>query len=305
MKISTLISSLPPLLALAFVTTVSPVQAQSPAPTPLPTTEVMRPGESPYSFYMRLGYAAAQRDDYQTAALYFRNALFEKPRDRDATIAYWNSRDAITKRADGNSQTQPESDYDRYMEIGYDATEEGNYQTALINFERALAERPNDYFATQAARNVKTYIQRGQGKAPATQATIPNFYPGELPYDRYMRLGYAAAQRQAYRVAADHFRSALNFRPNDRQATIAYWNAVDVLKGGKRERQSASSESAYDRYMRLGYDASERGVYEQALRRFQKALKERPGDQYATQAIRNVRTYITRGQAASGKGANN
>lgn len=302
MKITTLISSLPSLLALAIVTTGSPVQAQSPTTAP-PSTEVIRPGESSYNYYMRLGYAAAQRDDYQMAALHFRNALFERPRDRDATVAYWNSRDAITKRTDSNNQTQPESDYDRYMEIGYDATEEGNYQTALINFERALTERPGNYFAMQAVRNVKTFIQRGQGKAPVAQATIPNFYPGELPYDRYMRLGYSATQRKAYRMAADHFRSALNFRPNDRQATIAYWNAVDVVKGGKREKQDASTESAYDRYMRLGYDASERGAYEQALRRFQRALKERPGDQYATQAIRNIRTYIVRGQTSSEKGA--
>lgn len=299
MKISKLVS-LPSALGLAIATTVSPVQAQAPtSTTPPPTTEIMRPGESPYNYYMRLGYAAAQRKAYQMASLHFRNALFEKPRDRDATVAYWNMHDAINKQADSPNQTQPESEYDRYMEIGYDATEEGNYQTALINFERALSERPGDSFAMQAARNVKTFIQRGQGKNPVAQGTLPNFYPGELPYDRYMRLGYAAIQRQAHRIAADHFRSALNFRPNDRQATIAYWNAVDVVKGGKRESQDASPESAYDRYMRLGYDASERGAYEQALRRFQKALEERPKDQYATQAIRNVRTYIARGQASS------
>lgn len=299
MKLKTLISTLPPLMALTLATTLSPAQAQSPIPAPQPTTEVMQPGESPYNYHMRLGYAAAQRDDYQTAALYFRNALFEKPRDRDATIAYWNSRDAITKRAGTNNPAEPESAYDRYMEIGYDATETGNYQTALINFARALEERPDDYFATQAVRNVKTYIQRGQDQSPAAPATIPNFYPGELPYDRYMRLGYAAAQRQDYRTAADHFRSALNFRPTDRQATIAYWNAVDILKGGKKETQATSPESAYDRNMRWGYDASERGAYQQSLRRFQKALQKRPGDPYATQAIRNVQTYIQRGQTSN------
>lgn len=299
MKVTTLISAIPTLFALTLMPIASPAQAQAPNPVPLSTTETLRPGESTYDYYMRVGYAAAQRDDYQTAALYFRNALFEKPRDRDATIAYWNSRDAITERAVGNNTTQPESAYDRYMEIGYDATESGDYQTALINFERALAERPNDYFATQAARNVNTYIQRGQNVS-VSQPAIPNFYPGELPYDRYMRFGYAAAQRQDHRAAADHFRSALNFRPNDRQATIAYWNAVDVLKGGKRETQSTTPESAYDRYMRLGYDATERGALQQALRRFQKALQERQGDQYATQAIRNVKTYILQGQTPSG-----
>jgi Flp pilus assembly protein TadD len=48
------------------------------------------------------------------------------------------------------------------MRIGYAATQRGDYQTALINFRRALQARPNDSYATQAIRNVETYIQRNQ-----------------------------------------------------------------------------------------------------------------------------------------------
>lgn len=44
--------------------------------------------------------------------------------------------------------------------------------------------------------------------------------------------------------------------------------------------------------MRLGYDATERKNYTQALTFFENALDERPGDSYAVQAIRNVQTYL-------------
>jgi hypothetical protein len=47
------------------------------------------------------------------------------------------------------------------MRIGYSATDNNDYQTALINFRRALKARPNDAYAAQAIRNVSTYIQRG------------------------------------------------------------------------------------------------------------------------------------------------
>lgn len=48
--------------------------------------------------------------------------------------------------------------YTRVMLIGYAAEEQGDYQTALINFRRALAERPGDKYALRAIANVESYI---------------------------------------------------------------------------------------------------------------------------------------------------
>ncbi|NJL85699.1 MAG: hypothetical protein HC886_06510 [Leptolyngbyaceae cyanobacterium SM1_1_3] len=48
--------------------------------------------------------------------------------------------------------------YARAMQIGYAATGQGDYQTALINFRRALVARPGDRYATAAIANVESYI---------------------------------------------------------------------------------------------------------------------------------------------------
>lgn len=121
--------------------------------------------ESPYDRYMRLGYAALQTEDYQIARTYFRSALEVRPYDRHATISYWNAIDMLQQQeraAAGDPSPAITSDYDRYMRIGYDATEQRDYNTALINFRRALAERPGDPYASQAVRNVSTYLQAEQ-----------------------------------------------------------------------------------------------------------------------------------------------
>lgn len=146
------------ILGLALFTSVHRVAAQT---ANIPAV-VLRPakGESHYDFQMRLGYAAAQREDYATALIRFRDALYVRPNDRNATIAYYNMLDIL----DGNkpkSIDSPKSAYDRYMRIGYSATENQDYQTALINFRRALQKRPNDPYASQAIRNIRTYINRG------------------------------------------------------------------------------------------------------------------------------------------------
>ncbi|MBD2260255.1 hypothetical protein H6G13_22025 [Pseudanabaena sp. FACHB-2040] len=52
---------------------------------------------------------------------------------------------------------QPDA-YTRAMLLGYAAAEQGDYQTALINFRRALAARPNDRYAQAAIRNMESFI---------------------------------------------------------------------------------------------------------------------------------------------------
>ncbi|MEB3308664.1 MAG: tetratricopeptide repeat protein [Snowella sp.] len=273
------------------------LQAQPTVPTipPSPTVAPNQTTETPYSQYMRLGYAAYQRGEAETAILYFRNALYERPNDRAATIAYWNARNARSHQTN-QAVSQPLTDYDRYMTAGYDATDLKDYSTALDNFKRALEERSGDYYATQAFRNVQTYLTRGQGKPVARDPLPPTVaYPLESPYNRYLRLGYAAQQRGDYQTAANYFRSALAENPRDRYATIAYWNAMDASTKSTRSNTTAT-ESDYDRYMRIGYDATEREDYQTALINFQRALKERPNDYYAIQAVRNIQTYIVEGQ---------
>jgi tetratricopeptide (TPR) repeat protein len=55
--------------------------------------------------------------------------------------------------------------YTQAMLIGYAAAEQEDYQTALINFRRALNERPGDRYALAAIANMETYIARQRQEA--------------------------------------------------------------------------------------------------------------------------------------------
>ena len=58
-------------------------------------------------------------------------------------------------------------EYEQCMNIGYAATKQKDYGTALINFRRALGHRPNDPFATKAIHNLEVAM----GTVPATEST--------------------------------------------------------------------------------------------------------------------------------------
>jgi tetratricopeptide (TPR) repeat protein len=289
------VTALSPLLLSGFLLPAFPVVAQT-----SPIAEEIRPGESPYDGNMRLGFAAMDRKDYQGAVNYFREALFSVPEDREATIAYWNARKALHDSTSITDRTPRESAYDRSMRLGYDEVHKRDYQSALINFNRALEERPGDHYASLALRNVTAYIaaQKGQPLSNIEQISLnvaDNHYAGESAYDRYMRLGYAAAQEKQWATAADYFRSALYDRPDDRLATIAFWNVKHHLNKTGGSPQRVNTIETYNRSMRLGYDAVHRHHFQAALPYFEAALKVKPGDEYATQAIRNVQTYIQQG----------
>jgi tetratricopeptide (TPR) repeat protein len=61
--------------------------------------------------------------------------------------------------------------YTNAMLAGYAAAERKDYQTALINFRRALAARPGDRYASAGIRNMETYIAQERAEA-AKQAEI-------------------------------------------------------------------------------------------------------------------------------------
>lgn len=66
--------------------------------------------------------------------------------------------DPTAPEADADAAEPTPDPYTQAMQVGYAAEELGDYQTALINFRRALAARPGDRYALRAIANVESYI---------------------------------------------------------------------------------------------------------------------------------------------------
>ena len=57
------------------------------------------------------------------------------------------------------TEAQPPCDFTQCMNVGYAAYKQGDYQTALINFERALIQRPDNTYALDAVENTKSAMR--------------------------------------------------------------------------------------------------------------------------------------------------
>lgn len=103
-----------------------------------------------------LGYSSWETGDLLKAYLYYEKALNFQSNDLQAFTNFHILQPHVYQ-INGSC-----SDYEQCMKIGYSSTENKDYQTALINFKKALNFRPNDSYAMTAIKNVSQLIISAQ-----------------------------------------------------------------------------------------------------------------------------------------------
>ncbi|MBD1826066.1 tetratricopeptide repeat protein [Microcoleus vaginatus GB1-A2] len=86
--------------------------------------------------------------------------------------AYFNTSPSETQELSPGSESSPQGsaapgqkyDFKQSMKLGYTYYGQGDYQTALINFNRALQIRPGDAYVVKAVYNTKSAIVQGSVK---------------------------------------------------------------------------------------------------------------------------------------------
>lgn len=120
-----------------------------------------------------------------------------------------------------------------------------------------------------AALAVALFIPAASAQAqvsPVIRTERANYeFPTESYYQRFMRLGDAAMQREDYKLAAEYFKSAFYERPNDRQALMAYTNAIEYFNPTGAELEITRTPSGYTRYIPLDNNVPRRGDYPNSL----------------------------------------
>ena len=109
-------------------------------------------------------------------------------------------------------EPQPTFDFDRAMAIGYAAFEQKDYQTALINFRRALKASPNNNSTIAAVSKTESIIKSENHK-------------------KYMTIGYKAFDSGDYQTALLNFKFALEQRPDSPYAAKAIANTTSLTNG--------------------------------------------------------------------------
>ncbi|NER33121.1 MAG: hypothetical protein F6J93_03420 [Oscillatoria sp. SIO1A7] len=109
-------------------------------------------------------------------------------------------------------ETQRTFDFDLAMAVGDAAFEKKDYQTALINFRRALKASPDNNYAIAAVSKTESIIKSQNHK-------------------KYMTMGYKAFDSGDYQTALLNFKFALEQRPDSPYAAKAIANTTSLTNG--------------------------------------------------------------------------
>ncbi|MGG6295530.1 tetratricopeptide repeat protein [Leptolyngbya sp. AN02str] len=120
---------------------------------------------------MRLGNEALIQQNYERAEAYYKRASLSAPfgdrtafdaMSRAGNLAFRQQVDQqrAKMRASSPGARPARYNYQDSMRVGYAAFQQKDYQTALINFERAIEARPGDRLALDAINNTRRILQQ-------------------------------------------------------------------------------------------------------------------------------------------------
>lgn len=130
--------------------------------------------ETAYQRWLRMATSARNQGHYDAALSYYGRAAEvspDGPNDGEINTAI---EQVLAERLQSFQRTAP--NYVRYIRVADEAFFDGNYDTAILNYRRALREQPKDYYATVRIQQAECIKE----KKPATGAQFrafgcPNF----------------------------------------------------------------------------------------------------------------------------------
>ena len=130
--------------------------------------------ETAYQRFMRIAEQARQQGDFNTALINYGRAHREKPRNLALNSAL---SELLEERLQNLAKSN--SKYVKNVRLADRAYYEGDYDIAIINYTKALEEKPSDYYASTRIQQAKCI----QAEQPATHAQFtvmcPSLYPQE------------------------------------------------------------------------------------------------------------------------------
>jgi tetratricopeptide (TPR) repeat protein len=130
--------------------------------------------ETAFQHWMRIAQQARQQGDFDTALINYGRANREKPRDSDVNAAVF---DLLEKRLQALEKSNPE--YVKYVRVADKAYSEGDYDTAIINYTKAVNKRPGDYYASTRIEQAKCIKTEKPATHSQFEVMCPSLFPSE------------------------------------------------------------------------------------------------------------------------------
>ena len=208
-----------------------------------------------------------------------------------------------------NDKAKLDKDFENYIAKGENAEVAKNYELALSYYDKALEIKPNNADALAKKKNAEDMIlyQEQQRKEQERLAAIEAEKQRKAQIQSLINTGNQQLTEKKYAEAETTFNKVLTLDPNNATAT----EKLGIIAGFYEEIQRQRQEN-YQNAMSEGDYAYASRNYAEAIRQYNIALNNKPGDNIANQRLteaqqaENMRIaslegeyngYITKGDA--------
>jgi tetratricopeptide (TPR) repeat protein len=204
-------------------------------------------------------------------------ALKLKPGDQTATKARATAEAALKPPAPALDPKMVA--YDKWMKQGQAEMNAGKFADAVKAYDEALKVKPGDAAAINGKKAAQDKLKPPPAPAPKQPAA----------YDNWMKQGQTALTRKQWATAIKAFDEALKVKPGDAEAIKGKKAADD----GQKAEEARQRDAAYQGWMKQGQAAMQAKKYADALKAYDEALKQKPGDQAAINGKKAAQDALT------------
>ena len=238
--------------------------AKAEASLPRPVDPQSKKRQDDHRLAVAAGDAALKANDPKGAANAYREALRLVPGDPAAKAKLANAEKLFRASLEREDRARMDAAYAKEFAAGSALSRQGKFAQAVAAFDRALAAKPGDKQALLGQR----LAQDGLKPKPAD--------PAKAAYDKAMSQAGALMAKKDYRDAQAWYGEALKHRPADKAALEGKARAAALLVP-----KPDPKKTLYDRAMSAAGALMAKKDYAGAIRSYDAALKNLPGDRAA------------------------
>lgn len=181
-----------------------------------------------------------------------------------------------------SDKTKMDNDFENYIAKGVNAEAAKNYELALTNYNKALEIKPNNADALAKKKNAEDMIlyQEQQRKEQERLAAIEAEQQRKANIQNLINAGNQQLTDKRYAEAEQTFNQVLALDPTNATAT----EKLGIIAGFYEEIQRQKQENYQDAMSDGDYAYASRN-YAEAIRQYNIALTNKPGDEIASQRL--------------------
>jgi tetratricopeptide (TPR) repeat protein len=181
-----------------------------------------------------------------------------------------------------SDKAKMDKDFDNYIANGENAEASKNYELALANYNKALEIKPNNADALAKKKNAEDMIlyQEQQRKEQERLAAIEAEKQRQANIQNLINAGNQQITEKKFAEAETTFNEVLALDPNNTTAT----EKLGIIAGHYEEIQRQRLEN-YQNAMSEGDYALASRKYAEAIKQYNIALTNKPGDEIANQRL--------------------